>query len=71
MPQKDKEAMPVNFYRKREAERGGKEIKDAADVVNSEVGRKRQEKGIGKLKGIKNVGVEKRNIRKALCSVCH
>lgn len=72
MPQKDKEAMPVRFLQaERNGKKGGKEIKDVADVVNSELVRKRQEKGIRELKGIKNVGVEERNIRKALCSLCH
>lgn len=72
MSQKDKEAMPVRFPQaKRNWKKGGKKIKDAADVVNSELVRKRQEKGIRELKGIKNVGVEERNIRKVLCSLCH
>lgn len=72
MPQKDKEAMLVRFLQEeRSWKRGGKETKDAAHVVNSELGRKRQEKGIRELKGIKNVGGKERNIRKALCSVCH
>lgn len=48
----------------------GKEIKHAADAVNSELSRKRQEKGARELKGLKNVDVEERNIRKAFCSVC-
>lgn len=72
MPQKDKEAMPVRFQQEeRSWKRGGKEIKDAADLVNRELCTKKQEKGIRELKGIKNIGVEERNIRKELCSVCH
>lgn len=72
MPQKDKEAKLGRFLQEeRSRKRSGKEIKGAADVVNSELGRKRQEKGIPVLKGLKNVGVEERNLRKALCSVCH
>lgn len=43
MPQKDKEAMPVRFLQEeRSRQRSGKEIKDAADVVNSDLGGKRQ-----------------------------
>lgn len=71
MLQKDKETVPVRFLQERSWERGSKEIKDAADHVYSELGRKRQKKGIGELKGIKNVGVEKRNTRKELYYVCH
>lgn len=70
MPQKDKEAMPVRFLQEeRSRQRSGKEIKDAADVVNSELGGKRQQKGIRERKGLKNVGVEERNIGKH-CVLC-
>lgn len=38
MLQKDKETMPVRFLQETNWERGSKEIKDAADLVNSELG---------------------------------
>lgn len=68
--QEDKETCQWDFD-ETSWERSSKEIKDAADLVNSELGRKRQKKGIGELKGIKNIGIEKRNTRKELCYVCH
>lgn len=66
MPQKEKQAWPVRFLQEERYRKSrGKEIKDAEDV-NSELGRKRQEKGIRELKGLENVGVEERNVKKAL-----
>lgn len=49
-----KEPMPMRFLQEERSRKiSDKERKHAADAVKSELGRKRQEKGIRELKGLK------------------